>query len=379
MRVNLTMTLEKFIRYYLNTGTSSNNHPEKNQQILVANLFGFIGYSITLTMSVAAMLRGDQILASVLLLASILFFSSRLILASKRLAHPYRVSSSLVTVSLMLLMVYLIYAGGVHGTGPLWIYIVPPVALFFGGLRKGTRYIGLFIILISIMLFYPNTDLLAANYSFEFKSRLLYSFITVSLLFAFYEYSRQKSYRLSLQISQKFESQARLDLLSDLLNRRGMANMLEMELSRSKRHNTQLSIIMCDIDHFKMINDRYGHQVGDDIIVKIAKIFKHALRQHDNVARWGGEEYLFLLPETSTQQAFALAEKLRKNIEQQNFQAPSQTFKVTVSMGVYQLQADDAINHAITLADKGLYQAKNAGRNRTIIYTEQVTKDAIGD
>jgi diguanylate cyclase (GGDEF)-like protein len=364
------MKLEIFIRRYLNTGTSQQYDPEKNQQILVTNLFGFIGYSITFIMGLAAILRNDYLLALVLLIASVLFFSSRLILVNKRLKNPYRFSGGLVTISLMLLMIYLIYAGGVHGTGPLWIYIVPPVALFFGGMRKGTRNLALFIILVSILLFYPNDKLLAASYSFEFKSRLLYSFMTVSLLFAFYEYSRQKSYRLSQKISNEFESQARFDLLSNLLNRRGMQEILETEFSRSKRHNSELSLIMCDIDRFKLINDQYGHQVGDEVIVQIAKMFKSQLRQHDNVARWGGEEYLFLLPETNIEQAFAIAEKLRQYIEQQDFKTQDQTFSVSVSMGVYQISATDTINHALTLADKGLYTAKNTGRNRSVIYQE---------
>tara|TARA_R110002167_G_scaffold167216_1_gene364430 strand:- start:4255 stop:5361 length:1107 start_codon:yes stop_codon:yes gene_type:complete len=365
------MMFEKIVLNYLKAGTNSNNDPEKNQQILVANLFGFIGYSITLLMGIAAILRQDYLLATVLLVASSLFFSSRLILGNKSLKNPYRFSGTMVTISLMLLMIYLVYAGGVQGTGPLWIYIVPPVALFFGGMRKGSRNLGIFVLLISMILFYPNDKLLLATYSFEFKSRLLYSFLTVSLLFAFYEYSRQKSYRLSQEISRKFENQARLDLLSNLLNRRGMTEVLETEFSRSKRHRTDLSIMMCDIDHFKLINDQYGHQVGDDVIVQIGRIFTNELRQHDNVARWGGEEYLVLLPETNIQQAYSIAEKLRLKIEKQDFNQQQQGFTVTVSMGVYQITAEDSINHAITLADNGLYQAKNSGRNRTVIYTEQ--------
>lgn len=367
------MKVEKAVRNYLNTGTKSSNDPEHNQQILVANLFGFIGYTITSMMGIAAILRGDFILSLILFIAATLFFSSRLILVNKTLKNPYRFSASLVTVSLMILMFYLVYAGGVQGTGPLWIYIVPPVAFFFGGLRNGTKNLCLFILIVSIMLFYPQDKLLATSYHIEFKTRLLYSFMTVSLLFAFYEYSRQKSYRLSQKISRQFENQARFDLLSNLLNRRGMAEVLETEFSRSKRHNTELSIIMCDIDHFKLINDQYGHQVGDEVIVQIAQTFTNELRQHDNVARWGGEEYLILLPETNSRQALSIAEKLRLNIEKQGFNKHQQPFAVTVSMGVYQIHADDSINQAITLADKGLYQAKKMGRNCSVLFAQRST------
>jgi diguanylate cyclase (GGDEF)-like protein len=360
------MTIEKAIRAYLNTGVSRNSDPETKQQIQVANFFGFIGYSITFIMAMAAFIRGDILLAWALFSASIIFFSSRIIITNQQFKNPHHLSGSLVTAALMVLMLYLIYTGGVKGTGPLWIYVVPPVALFFGGLRKGNRNLGLFILMVSILLFLPNDQLLVANYSFEFKSRLLYSFLTVSLLFSFYEYSRQKSYCLSQEISRKFENQARFDSLSELLNRRGMSAKLEEEHVRSRRHHSALSLIMCDIDHFKSVNDKYGHHKGDEVIAQVAKQFKQALRQHDSIARWGGEEYLFLLPETNHQQALLLAEKLRIKIEQLNFTCDQTIFNVTVSMGIYQLTAEDSVNHGITKADDHLYLAKQQGRNRSV-------------
>ena len=361
------MIFKKVIKAYLNSGVRRGYDPETKQQILVANLFGFIGYSITFVMSMAAFLRNDSVLAWVLLASSFIFFSSRLIIINPRVKNPHRLSGSLVTLALMVLMFYLLHSGGVHGTGPLWIYVVPPVALFFGGLRKGSRNLSLFILISTIILFYPNDSLLNSPYSFEFKSRLLYSFLTVSLLFTFYEYSRQKSYRLSQKISRKFENQARFDLLSGILNRRGMTDKLSEEFTRSQRHQSTLSLIMCDIDHFKAINDKYGHRTGDDVIAQIAANFKQALRQHDSVARWGGEEYLFLLPETNSHQAQLLAEKLRIKIEQLNFTSDAKHFNVTVSMGVYQLTQQDSIDQGITNADNCLYRAKQQGRNKVIV------------
>ena len=103
----------------------------------------------------------------------------------------------------MMLMIYLVFTGGVNDTGPLWIYIVPPVTLFFGGMRKGARNLGLFILVISILMFYPNNEWLATTYSFEFKSRLIYSFLTVSCLFALYEYVRQNSFHRLQEVRPK--------------------------------------------------------------------------------------------------------------------------------------------------------------------------------
>lgn len=361
------MFFKRIAHNYLNTGVVESNDPELNQQIFVANLFGLIGYSITFIMSVSAFIRQDWLLGYVLLIASLIFFSSHLILRSKRIINPYKFSANLVTSSLMLLMVYLVYTGGVNGTGPLWIYIVPPVALFFGGMRKGTRNIGLFVLVISTLMFYPNDEWIGTSYTYEFKSRLIYSFLTVSCLFAFYEYVRQNSFHRIQEMSQKFEKQAMRDPLSGLLNRRGMRESLQQEFDRCKRYNNNLTVMMCDIDHFKVVNDQYGHDKGDEIIKSLATMLKAGLRKQDSLARWGGEEYLFLLPETSGHQAMQLAEKLRTKIEKTQYQQNDKTFSITISIGLHQITATDSINQAITKADTNLYKAKEQGRNRCIL------------
>jgi diguanylate cyclase (GGDEF)-like protein len=361
------MDFKKLVNNYLNTGVQQSDDLETNQQIFVANLIGAIGSSMTFLMSVSAFIRQEGVLGSVLLIASLLFFSSHLILRSNRFVNPYKFSANLVTASLMVLMVYLVFTGGVESTGPLWIYIVPPVALFFGGLRKGTRNIVLFALVISVLMFYPNDEWLGTSYTFAFKTRLIYSFLTVSSLFAFYEYVRQNSFHRLQDMSQKFERQAMRDSLSGLLNRRGMREKLQQEFSRSKRYNFDLTVMMCDIDHFKVVNDQYGHDKGDEVIKSLGAMFKLGLRKHDSLARWGGEEYLFLLPETNSEQAMHLAEKLRNKIQIEQYTHQDKTFSITVSIGLHQVAASDTINQAISKADTNLYKAKEQGRNRCII------------
>jgi diguanylate cyclase (GGDEF)-like protein len=359
--------LKGLVTDYLNKGTSPAKSNESNQQIIVANLFGFIGYSITFVLGTSALLRRDWLLGGVLLLASFLFFSSHLILRFIGSKNAYKISANLVTSSLMLLMVYLVYTGGNSNTGPLWIYIVPPVALFFGGMRKGTRNIGFFVLIISFLMFGPTENWLVAQYSFEFKSRLLYSFLTVTCLFAFYEYVRQSSFQRIKEMSDSFESQAMHDPLSGLLNRRGMLEELQSEFDRSRRYKNAMTVMMCDIDYFKTVNDKYGHDKGDEVIQSLAQLFQSLLRKQDSLARWGGEEYLFLLPETDAHQATQLAEKLRKKIEETGYKHNNMSFHVTVSLGIHQLRESDTVNQAISQADRGLYQAKEQGRNRCIV------------
>ena len=355
-----------FFKNYLNTGVVQSNNPEENQQIFFTHLFGFIGYSVTFLMCVSAFIRQDWLLGTVLLIASLVFFSTHLTLRSKRITKPFELSANLITSSLMLLMVYLVYTGGVNGTGPLWIYIVPPIALYFGGVRKGIRNIGLFVLIISILMFYPNDEWLVTSYTFEFKSRLIYSFLTVSCLFWFYEYARENSRHRLQEMSEKFEMQAMRDPLSGLLNRRGMQEELQKEFDRSQRYNNYLTVMMCDIDYFKTVNDKYGHDKGDEVIKSLAHIFKSELRKQDSLARWGGEEYLFLLPETNDNQAMQLAQKLRCKIEETQYKQDDKTFNVTVSIGLHQIASNDTINQAITKADTNLYKAKEQSRNRCL-------------
>jgi diguanylate cyclase (GGDEF)-like protein len=361
------MDYKRLIRDYLHTGVLQSSDTETAQKIFVANLFGFIGYSITFVMGTSAFIRQDRLLGVVLLVASLLFFSSHLILRSKRIKNCYKFSANLMTISLMILMTYLVFTGGVNSTGPLWIYIVPPVALFFGGMRKGILNISLFVLVISVLMFYPNDEWLGTSYTFEFKSRLIYSFLTVSCLFAFYEYIRKSSFHRLQEMSQKFEKQAMQDPLSGLLNRRGMRENLQQEFERNRRYNNNLTVMMCDIDHFKVVNDRYGHDKGDQIIKSLAAIFRAGLRKQDSLARWGGEEYLFLLVETNGEQAMQLAEKLRSKIEEKQYKQDDKVFRITISIGLHQIASADTINQAITKADTNLYKAKEQGRNRCIL------------
>lgn len=361
------MKFKNLLFNYLNTGIKDNNDPESTQRIVVANIFSILGTFITSILGINACLQDKYLLGAVLLSNACIYLYAHLIFRYNWFSLPYRHSANLLTVSVVILVLYLVYSGGVEGTGPLWIYLVPPVVLFFGGLKKGIRNLALFVCAVCIQLFYPDSVLLATEYSYEFKSRLIYSFLTVSILFAVYEAARHNSYKKIIEISRKFEQQAMHDVLSGLHNRRGIMANLEHEYARSKRSQLNTSVIMCDIDFFKKVNDKYGHEKGDEVIKTVGHIFNSELRKQDSLARWGGEEYLFLLPTTNDEQAMLLAEKLRKKIEETLFQYKNTQFNITVSMGIRQFTSFDTIDDAINSADKKLYQAKSEGRNRCIM------------
>lgn len=156
---------------------------------------------------------------------------------------------------------------------------------------------------------------------------------------------------------------ANTDGLTGVYNRAKIEQILTIEVLRSKRYKHPLSIIMADIDHFKTVNDTYGHTVGDMVLSGIAAFMKQIVRGVDMVGRWGGEEFLIVCPETTADGARKLAEKLRKKIEKHYFKGVGIK---TVSMGVAQIGADDWDDDIIKRADRNLYKAKRGGRNKVV-------------
>jgi len=155
------------------------------------------------------------------------------------------------------------------------------------------------------------------------------------------------------------------DGLTGLYNKRYFLEVFDREIERGRRSNSALSLIVMDIDHFKLINDTYGHLQGDSVLKEVASIIKENIRKIDFPARYGGEEFATILPNTNINNAVNIAEKIRKLMESHNFKAEKEPLKVTISMGVAKLS--DNVNdklELIKMADDALYDAKKSGRNR---------------
>jgi len=158
---------------------------------------------------------------------------------------------------------------------------------------------------------------------------------------------------------QQAETQARNDPLTGLANRRKLR-----EYFQTLPQDLPSLFLMLDIDHFKKINDTYGHDAGDEVLIKIADLLKASVRDTDMVARLGGEEFCIILANTTTKQGIKLAEHIRQKIETTVFPSPHGNIQVTMSIGVAERQLDEAINHWLKRADQALYHAKNNGRNQ---------------
>ena len=179
---------------------------------------------------------------------------------------------------------------------------------------------------------------------------------------------------------------ASFDALTGLNNRRQFEMRLGQEVATARRNKTDLSCIMLDIDYFKKVNDTYGHAVGDFVLSEIAKLIVHEIREYDIASRYGGEEFIILLPHTVLEDATNVAERIRHTVESTILDIQSvcefecDNFNVTISMGVSQFDASYKTNEQLYKnADKALYRAKKSGRNRVMVYSPSFESDGLED
>jgi diguanylate cyclase (GGDEF)-like protein len=190
-----------------------------------------------------------------------------------------------------------------------------------------------------------------------------------------YKQAKENAEKLAAELktaNEKLREMAFRDGLTELYNHRYFQSVMDHEFNRSLRYRRPLALIFFDLDHFKGINDTHGHPVGDIVLKKISVIGQQSVRNSDCVARYGGEEFAIILPETDLKSAAIVAERLRKTVETEVFQAGDLSIKITISVGVAALNPDFGImkkTEFISAADQALYQSKKNGRNRISIAT----------
>jgi diguanylate cyclase (GGDEF)-like protein len=179
---------------------------------------------------------------------------------------------------------------------------------------------------------------------------------------------RRQVERALLDSRAELDRMATTDRLTGLLNRRKFEELATIEIGRARRYQHPLALILLDIDDFKSINERFGHELGDMLLGELAQRIRNSIRQSDFAARWGGEEFLILAPRASCGDAIALAEKLRHLIATTRFHAVSQ---ITASVGVATLQPTDALRQMVARADQALARAKVAGPDQLALEGEE--------
>ena len=166
----------------------------------------------------------------------------------------------------------------------------------------------------------------------------------------------------------ELKEQSIRDPLTNAFNRRYMMEILEKELARAKRESKPFSLIMLDVDHFKEFNDEFGHQAGDLILKQLVELIQVHIRKEDTVCRFGGEEFVILLPKAQPEDAQRVAEDLRTACESMELNFKNQMLNITISLGVVGGQWSAAtVGEILKIVDESLYQAKNAGRNRVCL------------
>lgn len=182
-----------------------------------------------------------------------------------------------------------------------------------------------------------------------------------------HELARIEDLNIIEKASIELEKAANSDPLTLLPNRRNTDIHLEKQLARFHRLNEPMTVAIIDFDYFKVLNDTYGHHAGDEALKQFSKMAKESLRKYDHIGRWGGEEFLVILPNTHLDTAFSILDRLRSNVEHSSIQYLDQDIEFTISIGVSESIAEDTVDSICIRADDALYDAKTSGRNQVYI------------
>ena len=345
---------------HIRTGIADYENTEQVRRAYLINIFTFVAILFVFPLGINAYVASLYPLSVSLLGIAFILIVNYLYLKA---THNQNIAAFTISALFFMLMTYLVYDGGVSNTGPLWVYPLPIILMFLLGFRQGLFYMALFILINAFILFAPDNSLLQSSYPYAFKVRIILSLVLVTSLASAYEYLREKSFNDMRELRNILEHTSRQDPLTGLYNRRAYMNDV------SRLSDTRGAVLMCDIDHFKAINDFYGHTSGDKILVQVAECIRENIRKEDLGIRWGGEEFFIFIPNSTIMNGYVVGEKLRKSIASLSMHGHNDAkIKVTISIGVSTTDDFISLDEAIKNADNAMYTAKEEGRNRTAIH-----------
>lgn len=337
------------------------NEAEAKRRRLTLYFISYVGGTIMAIMAWININGGDM------LLVGSLAGSAAVIYANVVLSHVfprhdlfYYVAGIIVCFTINAL----VYTGGLNNTGLYFIFPLLFIQIIVVRYKPAILYVAITLGLAILMLY--NQDKIAAEYAPEHVSRFFiatFCFVCVAFIG---EYFWHQSRREMLKENLERMRQANTDPLTKLPNRRFLEAVFFERAMQDPGSYFPLSTVAVDIDHFKRINDKYGHDIGDEVLIHFCALMKQAVRNTDVVARTGGEEFLVLFPKASLSQAVKLAEKMRQTIEENPFEKGDIHHAITASFGVATALTDNNIHATLKQADDNLYAAKNSGRNKVV-------------
>lgn len=242
-----------------------------------------------------------------------------------------------------------------------------PALVVTGSWRRLT--LPLILLFLAYLGLHAVTEMLVPLEPLSAKTLELLNTYNIAIFFAMVSYAARYYFELERESKRRLRELATRDVLTGLFNRRHLKDLTLSEIVRSRLAGETLSLVLADIDDFKKINDSYGHEAGDLVLTRASELFRNACRAQDIIARWGGEEFLFVLPDTVPDGAVAFAERLCALIAEMTVDHAGKTISFTISMGVAILAPDENLDVAIRRADNALYLSKADGRNRVTLAT----------
>jgi len=264
--------------------------------------------------------------------------------------------------AIVFMLAGLIISGGHENTGLYWIFPFPIIFYVLTGYLYGLLF-NFFVFMLALVLL-NSPELLFAEYRPAEVTRFLASYFVTLLLGFIAELFRYRSHSDLDTLNQKNQELVLTNQMTGLLNRRFIDSVFVPQLYEQKQL-LPVGVILADIDHFKAVNDQYGHDVGDEVIIAVSKLLKQMVRTSDAVVRFGGEEFLILLPNATVEQAAGVAQKIHENINADKSQfSTNKQIATTLSFGVSSCHSAEDFDNTVKRADKQLYKAKDQGRNQ---------------
>ncbi len=269
--------------------------------------------------------------------------------------------------TLTALSIFILISGGpTDGSSMTWVAVMPLTTVLCMGVLFGAISFALLYSLMLALFFTPLGSIMAVPLTNSMEIRLLLVSLATFCFGWFLEYARFKTNLALHAAAYKIEQSSLTDSLTGLGNRRDFDRSFKWTMARAGRSNSLYSLAILDIDHFKRVNDTYGHAVGDEVLKHIAREVETQIRNADRIFRWGGEEFTIIMPSTSMNKAVASAERVRKHIESTPFVLGNEKIFLTVSLGLYSGSESKDISYPLNIADQCLYRAKSTGRNKVV-------------